>query len=116
LNVQHNCHDAQCKVANTRSFRIEQTEARHKRPEVTHQAFNSFIINAGSHYASEYHRGVTQHVWSAVTPAEWQRSIDRGLLAWFERCPPKGVGNNPVDDSVHEDDDQLSQGHMSLNL
>ncbi|KAH9812457.1 hypothetical protein DFH28DRAFT_898932, partial [Melampsora americana] len=52
------------------------------------------------------------HVWSQVTPAEWQVSIERGLLAWFERCPPKDLGNNAVDDSMQEDEDPLGQIHV----
>ncbi|KAH9824994.1 hypothetical protein DFH28DRAFT_878607 [Melampsora americana] len=86
------------------------------RPEVIHQSFNSFMINAGSHYASEYHRFATQHVWSEVTPAEWQESIKQGLSAWFERCPPKSLGNIPVDDAMQDDEDQLGQNHDSLSL
>ncbi|KAH9807809.1 hypothetical protein DFH28DRAFT_1201673 [Melampsora americana] len=104
LNVQHNCHDANCAVTKTRSYRIERAEANNKRPEVTHQQTNSFILNASAHYYSEYHRSVTDHIWSDVTPAEWEQSVSQGLLVWFDRCPPKGLGIDAVDATCEEDE------------
>lgn len=58
-----------------------------KRPEVTHQPSQSFIVNAASHYSSEYHRAVTAHAWSPVTPSKWKTAVDEGLAAWFENSP-----------------------------
>ncbi|KAH9810402.1 hypothetical protein DFH28DRAFT_932887 [Melampsora americana] len=104
IQTDHNCHEGHCAVTNTRTFRIERTEAQKRRPEVTHLPFNSFIINAGCHYSSEYHRSVTNHLWTPVSPTEWQQSITEGLSVWFDRCPPKGLGQNPVDDPVPEED------------
>ncbi|KAH9820346.1 hypothetical protein DFH28DRAFT_1052015 [Melampsora americana] len=105
IYTNHNCHDANCAVTKTRSYRIERTDAKNKRPEVTHQHSNSFILNAGAHYSLGFHRSVTDHVWSEVTPAEWEESVTQGLLVWFDRCPPKGLGNDPVDE-MPEDGEQ----------
>ncbi|KAH9812611.1 hypothetical protein DFH28DRAFT_1177059 [Melampsora americana] len=104
LNIQHNCHDAQCAVSKSKSYRIERLEARKKQPEVSHKDVNSFIVNAGALYSAEYHRHVTKHVWSEVTPAEWEVSITEGLSAWFEKCPPKGVGQDAIDDDAMVED------------
>ncbi|KAH9807600.1 hypothetical protein DFH28DRAFT_938119 [Melampsora americana] len=105
LNVQHNCHDAHCAVTLTKSYRIERTQATKKRPEVTHIASSSFILNAGAHYSSEYHRVLTSHIWSPVTAEEWERSITEGLSVWFTRCPPKTLAIEIDEDPSLETED-----------
>ncbi|KAH9820031.1 hypothetical protein DFH28DRAFT_885450, partial [Melampsora americana] len=108
LNVQHNCHDGQCDVTNTKSYRIEQTTAQKKRAEVTHKDNNSFIVNAGAHYNSKLHRYVTGAVWEPVTPAEWKGSIKEGLSVWYNSCPPKDHDVNTEDQGAPEDGDSLN--------
>ncbi|KAH9807795.1 hypothetical protein DFH28DRAFT_1001874 [Melampsora americana] len=103
LNVQHNCHDARCAVTLTKTYRIERTQSTKKRPEVTHTDSGTFILNGGAHYSSEYHRVVTNHIWSSVSAEEWEASITEGLSVWFSRCPP------PKSLAI-EIDDNLSQG------
>lgn len=95
-----------------------------RRPEVTHQPFNSYIVNASALRSSEYHRIVTGHHWEPVSRAEWDLSITQGLIAWFRECPPKeskGKGkqdceddaNNREDDEAHSsDDDEGAEGDM----
>ncbi|KAH9812289.1 hypothetical protein DFH28DRAFT_899213 [Melampsora americana] len=106
IDTNHNFNNAKCRVTNTGSFHIEQTAAQNKKPEVTHQPLNLLNINSGSHYSSKYHRCVTKHVWSEVTQVEWKDSV------WFERCPPKDVENNPIDDWMEEDKDHLHEIHV----
>ncbi|KAH9809499.1 hypothetical protein DFH28DRAFT_1133401 [Melampsora americana] len=107
IHTKHNCHDAHCAVTKSKSYRIERLEARNKQPEVSHNDVNSFILNAGALYSSEYHRIVTKHSWSEVTPAEWEVAITNGLSAWFEKCPPKGVGQDAIDDDPIAEDISL---------
>ncbi|KAH9809107.1 hypothetical protein DFH28DRAFT_1191574 [Melampsora americana] len=99
LNVQHNCHEAHCAVTLTKTCRIERTVAQKKTAEVTHNVSCSFILNAGAHYSSEYHRWITEHNWSPVTPEEWEQSITEGLSVWFTKCPPK---------TLHIDADEIA--------
>lgn len=63
------------------------------RPEVTHEDYNSYIINAAALRSSEYHRLATGHHWDPVTPEEWESSIWQGLFVWLAECPPKPKGN-----------------------
>ncbi|KAH9810721.1 hypothetical protein DFH28DRAFT_488008 [Melampsora americana] len=107
LNAQHNCHDAKCDVTNTKSYRIERTQSQKKHAEVTHKDTNSFIINAGSHYYSEFHRYVTAAVWDPVTAAEWKDSIQEGLSVWYQCCPPKDHEMDAEDQGQPQDDDPL---------
>ncbi|KAH9815307.1 hypothetical protein DFH28DRAFT_969339 [Melampsora americana] len=107
LNVQHNCHDAQCDVTNTKAYRIERTQAKKKRAEVTHKDTNSFIINAGAHYNSEFHRNATAAVWEPVTANEWKDSIKEGLSVWYKSGPPKDHEVNADEQGGLEDDDPL---------
>ncbi|KAH9807687.1 hypothetical protein DFH28DRAFT_1072385 [Melampsora americana] len=107
LNIQHNCHDAQCAVTKSKSYRKERIEARNKLPEVSHKQVNSFIVNAGSLYSSEFHRIVTNHIWSPVTPTEWEVSITAGLATWFEKCPPRGLGHDAIDEDPIAEEESL---------
>ncbi|KAH9811538.1 hypothetical protein DFH28DRAFT_900402 [Melampsora americana] len=107
INVQHNCHDSDCSVTQTKTYRVERTDATKKRPEVTHETSNSFIVNAGAHFSSEYHRHLTDHVWSPVTTDEWQASINEGLAAWFKRCPPKSLAIEAEDEAGPQADGEL---------
>ncbi|KAH9820292.1 hypothetical protein DFH28DRAFT_1218255 [Melampsora americana] len=102
LNVQHNCHEAGCAVTMTKTSRIERTAAQKKKPEVTHKVSHSFILNAGAHYSSEYHRLITDHIWSPVIADEWEASITEGLSVWFTRCPPKTLAIDGDDDPCPE--------------
>ncbi|KAH9808249.1 hypothetical protein DFH28DRAFT_910414 [Melampsora americana] len=99
---EHNCHDARCDVTLTKTYCIERTQATKKRPEVTHADSRSFILNAGAHYSSEYHRVLTGHIWSPVTANEWEESITDGLSVWFTKCPPKTLAIE-IDDDLSED-------------
>ncbi|EGG11144.1 uncharacterized protein MELLADRAFT_102828 [Melampsora larici-populina 98AG31] len=85
----------------------QRLEAKNKRPEVTHKACNSFILNAGAHYSAEFHRNVTGAVWSALTADEWKGSITEGLSVWYKRCPPKDIDMDGSDEAHPEDDDPL---------
>ncbi|KAH9814114.1 hypothetical protein DFH28DRAFT_972285 [Melampsora americana] len=107
LNVQHNCHDARCPVTLTKTYRIERTQSTKKRPEVTHTDSGKFILNGGAHYNSEYHRVLTNHIWSSVTADEWEASITEGLSVWFSRCPPPKTLAIEIDDNMSQaaDDD-----------
>ncbi|KAH9815167.1 hypothetical protein DFH28DRAFT_1107682 [Melampsora americana] len=92
------------------------TYAKKDRSSVNVDDVNSFIVNAGALYSAEYHRIVTNHLWSAVTPAEWAVSITAGLSAWFEKCPPKGVGQDAIDDNPIAEGEYLLQLDGSLSV
>ncbi|EGG02511.1 uncharacterized protein MELLADRAFT_110116 [Melampsora larici-populina 98AG31] len=99
IHTNHNCHQGRCAVTKTKSYRVERTEAKNKRPEVTHKSFNSYIVNAGAHYNADLHRAVTDAVWSPVTPGEWSESITQGLSVWYKRCPPKDEEMHTAEDN-----------------
>ncbi|KAH9824165.1 hypothetical protein DFH28DRAFT_1091835 [Melampsora americana] len=88
--------------------RTQRTESQKKHAEVTHKDTNSFIINAGAHYYSEFHRNVTAAVWDPVTAAEWKDSIQEGLSVWYQCCPPKDHEMNAEDVGQPQDDDPLN--------
>lgn len=112
LNMQHNCQAGGCTVTHTRTYSVERTQVQNKRPEVTHNPSNSFILNAAAQYNSEYHRLLTNHTWSEVPPEQWHNSIEEGLSVWFTRCPPKEVGEEAITEPLQEVN--LDVFHMAL--
>ncbi|KAA1114226.1 hypothetical protein PGT21_000975 [Puccinia graminis f. sp. tritici] len=60
INLQHDCHSAQCQVASTKSTRIERLNTTIKTPEVTHREDHKFILNSASLHAPEVHRRLAE--------------------------------------------------------
>lgn len=75
---------------------------------MTHKPEDSFIINAGSHYSSEYHRAVTAHRWAPVSGLEWQEAVTEGLAEWFAKCPPLDLGEEGVENNPPEELDGIN--------
>ncbi|KAH9816486.1 hypothetical protein DFH28DRAFT_891364 [Melampsora americana] len=46
----------------------------------------------------------------------WEVSITAGLSAWFEKCPPKGVGQDAIDDNPIAEGEYLLQLDGSLSV
>ncbi|KAH9807013.1 hypothetical protein DFH28DRAFT_1156423, partial [Melampsora americana] len=90
LNVQHNCHDAQCVVAKTHHKRLERKISSNTLWGVQHVDYNSFVINGSSQYSSELHRRASDFIFHAVTPEDWTQAVEQGLDYWkAEQKPAK---------------------------
>ncbi|KAG0151608.1 hypothetical protein CROQUDRAFT_17168, partial [Cronartium quercuum f. sp. fusiforme G11] len=57
LNVQHNCHNAECPGTLTKAQLLERHTVLVNTPEVKHLPSDSHIINASALYSSEWHQG-----------------------------------------------------------
>lgn len=89
LNIQHNCHEGQCKVTNSGEHRVERTLTTIKLPKLKHNNLNSYLINAAATYSAEAHRVTSGHQRRPVQPHEWSASITRGLAEWVRLKPPR---------------------------
>ncbi|KAH9819653.1 hypothetical protein DFH28DRAFT_886252, partial [Melampsora americana] len=82
LNIQHNCHDSQCKVEKCRPIVIERRISNHTDFEIVHEPTSKFILNSGSFYSAELHRFWAKLSFNEVTPEEWKRAIECGINNW----------------------------------
>ncbi|EGG02527.1 uncharacterized protein MELLADRAFT_110132 [Melampsora larici-populina 98AG31] len=77
---------------------------------------NKIKLSVGLHhfYGMREVKETQQSAWidANVTPEDWKQSVTRGLAAWFDKCPPKGLGNNPVDDPMEEEEEALMPMHV----
>lgn len=89
LNVHHNCQGGGCRVTLTGSTQIERMITSIRKPEVTHQPTNSYLINASALYSPEEHREHSGHSWNPVPVHQWGPAVDKGLKAWVRAKPPK---------------------------
>ncbi|KAH9810787.1 hypothetical protein DFH28DRAFT_901765, partial [Melampsora americana] len=92
LNVQHNCHDAQCVVEKTHHKRFERKISSNTLWGVQHVDHNSFGINGASQYSSELHRRASDFIFHAVTPEDWTQAVDQGLDHWKAESKPAKRG------------------------
>ncbi|KAH9813500.1 hypothetical protein DFH28DRAFT_1171408 [Melampsora americana] len=90
INIQHNCHDAQCSVAKNHLKRVERKSSSISIWGVQHIDHNSYVINGASQYSSKYHRQASEFIFHAVTPEDWKEAMSQGLDQWkAEPRPPK---------------------------
>ncbi|KAH9808583.1 hypothetical protein DFH28DRAFT_1197768 [Melampsora americana] len=84
LNVQHNCHDAQCRVGSTRFKQVERQDTTIPLPEIIHNQNPSYILNSASLYSAELHRRLSAIHLAEVQPDQWSQAIGNGLKTWRE--------------------------------
>ncbi|KAH9810453.1 hypothetical protein DFH28DRAFT_1132268 [Melampsora americana] len=113
LNVQHNCHNSQCPVTNSRRKRVERRDTSTYSSHVAHVANEKFILNSASHYSAETHRAVANLGTRTITPAEWTAAVEEGLRVWRSvpikpRKPRKGNDlNKGKEKSIVEENDEI---------
>lgn len=109
LNVQHNCHEGQCRVTMSRTKKIERKICDVQVSGITHANNPSFILNSAAQYSGELHRRLANINLTPVTPAQWNEAIGNGLDVWRDLPRPnkkqKTAGAQPV-----QSNDEGSEG------
>ncbi|KAH9816004.1 hypothetical protein DFH28DRAFT_892385, partial [Melampsora americana] len=91
LNVQHNCHEAECSVTQSGAQMIEQKASEKMIYGIKHNPTNSFILNSAAHYSSKVHRESSHYQFNQVSPQEWNEAIAHGVYVWTTEPPPQPV-------------------------
>ncbi|KAH9818845.1 hypothetical protein DFH28DRAFT_887816, partial [Melampsora americana] len=70
-NFQHNCHDGNCAILQTKTQMVERQVIRQKGWEDNHSEHNSYILNSSSFDSSQVHCEMAGFEVEDVTPEEW---------------------------------------------
>jgi hypothetical protein len=82
LNVQHNCHRADCQLTETRTAIVERRKSDNKTLELTHKDDKQYIINLGSLSSPALHRKFSDIQSDQIQPLQWVDSMKIGLAKW----------------------------------
>ncbi|WAQ81175.1 hypothetical protein PtA15_1A514 [Puccinia triticina] len=82
LNLQHNCHDGDCKLTKTRKLRIERNDSEVRALETTHQDNKRFILNSCSLHSVNSHQKISGLVFKRIKPLQWIDTLPEGLNKW----------------------------------
>ncbi|KAH9815232.1 hypothetical protein DFH28DRAFT_1165648 [Melampsora americana] len=96
VNLQHNCHGAECRVTEIQTKRLERRETNIPVPSIRHQPTRSFILNTASHYSAELHRELADIHVGEITRTQWHESIHKGLGVWTGALRPARKRANHV--------------------
>ncbi|KAH9807092.1 hypothetical protein DFH28DRAFT_1153434 [Melampsora americana] len=99
INIQHNCHEAQCSVAKNRLKNVERKSSSISTWGVQHVDYNSYVINGASQYSSKYHRKASDFIFHAVTPEDWKEAVSQGLNQWKAEPRPQKRGKQVETDA-----------------
>ncbi|KAH9818305.1 hypothetical protein DFH28DRAFT_888068, partial [Melampsora americana] len=81
LNIQHNCHLAQCQPLSSPARRDGQLPV--KSPfQIHHKELNKYVLNSGALYSAEEHRLVANITHIEWTENDWTESIKMGMSNW----------------------------------
>ncbi|KAH9809978.1 hypothetical protein DFH28DRAFT_1185950 [Melampsora americana] len=122
LNVQHNCNQDVCPVAEGSKKKVERQETSARISTVAHIANNDFILNSASHYSAEAHRAVANIIPQKLAPAEWLESLLQGLQIWqsapvkpHKKQTVKSKGKAQAVDSSSGEDNFEAEEDMGLD-
>ncbi|OAV93398.1 hypothetical protein PTTG_27334 [Puccinia triticina 1-1 BBBD Race 1] len=82
LNLQHNCHNGNCKLTKTRKLRIERNDSEVMALEITHNNEKQFILNSCSLHSVDSHQSTSGLVFKRIEPLQWIDTLHEGLNKW----------------------------------
>ena len=82
MNVQHNCHDSDCELTQSRVGFVERTKSSTKFLERTHSNDTRYLINLASLSSPALHRSFSGVAINSKQSLEWINTLHDGLKVW----------------------------------
>ncbi|KAA1082985.1 hypothetical protein PGT21_022018 [Puccinia graminis f. sp. tritici] len=82
VNVQHNCHEGQCQHVEAPMKVNPRHEGSSIFHHIQHTNHNSYLLNAFSHHAPEYHRQYSGLRPSVISHHQMMEALHQGLQRW----------------------------------